>query len=479
MVGGLLLAVWLAPLGRAHEINPSIRLDGAPLLMDVPATIDLSASRTLAPIRHMAEALGYLVDWDAESKTAFVERGGHYIAFEVGSQDAVVDGDTVPMGVAPRMVRGRVLVPLRFFAEMAGAEVLWDETTMSIDLISPTSAMAQPAFGTEGATFGAKAVDMWQSAIAMDSPAMPTVLSADGLVFAPGGHELTALNRENGAVVWRAPLADSSTPVYDPARGMLYVASGSWESTRLYGLEAATGSVVWFAAISGNQYGAPQPVLLGSKVLVNANGSHQGTLMAFDADNGGKLWQAPAKGTGTPAVFGARMFISDDYGGVTAHRTIDGRPLWTYESSKSERDYGQKHLLVDQGRVYVSAGETVTALDEATGRLLWQAGHLNLAGALASDGGQVWVAVRDGLVVLDGATGELLRYPAICGMSPSAPVVSRTHAFITCDGTIYAIDQGHYAVTKVGEGRGPLILDGDRLYHTRNQMLGVLMAMPG
>lgn len=480
VVGGLLLAVWLAPLGRAHEINPSIRLDGAPLMMDVPATIDLSVGRTLAPIRHMAEALGYLVDWDAESKTAFVERDGHYIAFEIGSKDAVVDGETVAMGVAPRMVRGRVLVPLRFFAEMAGANVAWDEATMSIDLTSPTSALARPAFGTEGATFGTKAVDMWRSLVAMDSPTLPTVLVDEGLVFTPGGRELTALNRENGQVVWTVPLADSSTPVYDAARGMLYVASGSWESTRLYGLEAATGNVVWFAAISGNQYGAPQPVLVGSKVLVNANeGGHEGTLIAFDADNGSKLWQAPARGKSTPVAFGARMFVTDEVGGVAAYRTIDGRPLWQYQSSMSDRDAGQKHLLIDQGRVYVSAGQAVTALDEATGRRLWLARDLNSAGALASDGAQVWVTVRDGLTVLDAATGELLRYPAICGMSPSAPVVSKTHAFITCDGTIYAIDQKNFAVSEVGKGRGPLTLDGDRLYYTRSQMLAALMAMPG
>jgi outer membrane protein assembly factor BamB len=480
VVGGLLLAVWLAPLGRAHEINPSIRLDGAPLLMDVPATIDLSAGRTLAPIRHMAEALGYLVDWDAESKTAFVERDGHYIAFEVGAKDAVVDGETVAMGVAPRIVRGRVLVPLRFFAEMAGANVLWDEATMSVDLTSPTSATAQPAFTTEGATFGTKAVAMWDSHIAMDSPTRPTVLTGESLVFAPGGRELTALNRENGQVVWTVPLPDSTAPVYDAARGMLYVGTGSWDSTRLYGLEAATGNIIWFAAIRGNQYGAPQPMLLGSKVLINADeGGHGGTLIAFDADNGSKLWQVSVSGKGAPVAFGARMFITNESGGVSAYRTIDGRPLWHYESSMADRNHGQKHLLVERGRVYVSAGQTVTALDEATGRRLWQARGFYEAGALASDGAQLWVTVRDGLTVLDAATGEIVRYPTICGTTPSAPVVSRTHTFVTCDGTIYAIDQGNFAVTEVGQGRGPLTLDGDRLYFTREQLLSALMAMPG
>ncbi|MDF2629892.1 MAG: copper amine oxidase-like protein [Symbiobacteriaceae bacterium] len=479
VVGGLLLAVWLAPLGRAHEINPSVRLDGAPLLMDVPATIDLTAGRTLAPVRHMAEALGYLVDWDPESKTAFVERDGHYIAFEVGAKEAVVDGETVAMDVAPRLVRGRVLVPLRFFAELAGAGVAWDETTMSIDLISPTSATAGPAFRTEGATFGAKAVEMWQAPVASDSSSgTSATITGEGMVFAPGARELTALNRENGEIVWTAPLAGSSTPVFDPARGMLYVTTGTQEATKLHGLDAATGEVIWFAAIGGNAYRTPQPLLLGSKVVVNTSDSWQNSLVAFDADNGGKLWQVPVKGTGTPVAFGARMFLTNEYGGLEAYRTIDGHPLWSYESGRTEREYGQQYVLVDQGRVYLASGQSVTALDEATGERRWQARGVSAAGGLASDGAQVWVSVRDGLNVLDAATGELVRYPAICSTSPSAPAVSRTHAFVACDGAIYAVDQGNFMVTRVGAGRGPLTLEGDRLYITRDGALAVLMAVP-
>ncbi|HWI66086.1 MAG TPA: hypothetical protein VNT75_30010, partial [Symbiobacteriaceae bacterium] len=76
------------------------------------------------------------------------------------------------------------------------------------------------------------------------------------------------------------------------------------------------------------------------------------------------------------------------------------------------------------------------------------------------------------------------RYPAICRTTPSAPVISRSHAFLTCDGSIFAVSRDSYDAARVGAGRGPLSLDGDRLYYTQgyeynsDRSVGALMALP-
>ncbi|HWI65196.1 MAG TPA: stalk domain-containing protein, partial [Symbiobacteriaceae bacterium] len=464
VLGGLLLAVWLAPLGRAEEINPSVRLDGAPLKMDAPAILDVAAGRTLVPVRFVAEPLGYSIAWDEQTQTVFAERNGRTVEFRIGSRSALVNGMPVTLSVAPRLVKDRALVPLRFFAELADADVSWDEKTRSIDITSPTSRLSypdaswvQPQGGVrrtaynDGATFGSKAIPMWEHPVSLDAwwdPISPVTVG-EGLAFVAGDREaFRALNRENGEAVWSLPISGSSSPVYDAARAAVYVTDAS----KLYALDAATGAERWFAAIASEA----QPLLIGNQVLVNtAQEGNRGTLTSYDADTGSKLWQARVQGAGVPAAFGARLFLADDYGGVYAYRSMDGSPLWSRPGDRKEREYGRTDLMVDHGRVYFAAGQRLIALDEATGKLIWERREMPLQSGMASDGTRLWIAVGDGLNVLDAETGELLRYPAICRTTPSAPVISRSHAFLTCDGSIFAVSRDSYDAARVGAGRGP------------------------
>jgi len=493
-----MLAVWLAPLGLAQEINPSVRLDGAPLKLDAPAILDVAAGRTLVPIRHVAEPLGYTVTWDEATRTVRAERDGHAVEFRIGSREAMVDGEPVALSVAPRQVRNRALVPLRFFAELAGAEVAWDNATQSIDITSPTSAVdsphadwAEPLAGMRrtgynaAASFGSRAVPMWEKQLDGEGYNLPVspVTTGEGLLFVTlNGHNFTALDRETGKVVWDSNIHYGISPVYDTASGLVYVLNGGPEAARLYAMNATDGTPRWFAAVGNTWLRATQPLLMGGKVIVNQGDSDRRTLLAFDAATGSKLWETSVKGAGIPAAYGARLFLADEYGGVHAYRATDGTPLWSHPGDSSEREYGQYNLVVDGGHVYLSIGRRMIALDEKTGDLVWKRDDLAMAGGLAADGSRLWVAVRDGLNVLDAATGEQLHYPAICNSWASAPVLSRSHAFVACDGAIYAINQQDYQVTRVAAGSGPLSLDGDRLYYSMggsyDRTVGALMARP-
>lgn len=48
-----------------------------------------------------------------------------------------IDGWKVESDVAPQLVDGRTLVPLRAIAEHFGAEVQWDQASMSVEIITP------------------------------------------------------------------------------------------------------------------------------------------------------------------------------------------------------------------------------------------------------------------------------------------------------------------------------------------------------
>ena len=81
------------------------------------------------------------VDWDEDTQTATAsgyfkyEDGNHgilEIRLTVNNTTAYVNGIAVELDVPPRIVNGRMLVPLRFIAEAAGRPVEWDASNMRV-----------------------------------------------------------------------------------------------------------------------------------------------------------------------------------------------------------------------------------------------------------------------------------------------------------------------------------------------------------
>lgn len=86
---------------------------------------------------------------------------------------------------------------------------------------------------------------------------------------------------------------------------------------------------------------------------------------------------------------------------------------------------------------------------------------------MAYDGQLLWVPVRHGLAALQPASGETVRSVRLCAAYSgfTTPVIGRTHLFAQCGEKLYAVDRSSFAVTELGPGRGPLALDGSRLYY--------------
>lgn len=89
---------------------------------------------TLVPLRGIFEALGAEVIWNNSTWTIDATKGSTKIWLEIGSKITKVNGKTVNVAAAPRIVDGITLVPLRFISEALGAEVLWDGSTMTINI---------------------------------------------------------------------------------------------------------------------------------------------------------------------------------------------------------------------------------------------------------------------------------------------------------------------------------------------------------
>lgn len=80
---------------------------------------------TMVPLRHFCEALGATVKWDNRTRTVSVKVGDVNIKLTIAKKEAVVNGNNKTLPVAPKIISGRTLVPLRFIAEALGASVNW------------------------------------------------------------------------------------------------------------------------------------------------------------------------------------------------------------------------------------------------------------------------------------------------------------------------------------------------------------------
>lgn len=99
-------------------------------------------SRTMVPLRAVAESLGLTVSWDSAKREAVFTDGTKTICFPIGSSIARTDdGGKVQMDTAAVIVSDRTFAPVRYLAEFFDYQVDWDGKTRTV-LIWPTPAAA-------------------------------------------------------------------------------------------------------------------------------------------------------------------------------------------------------------------------------------------------------------------------------------------------------------------------------------------------
>ena len=87
---------------------------------------------TLVPLRVITEAFGADVVWDDADQGVTLTYGDVVIEIWIGRTDALVNGQTLPLLLAPELTNDTTMVPLRFITENFGAEVSYDEATEAI-----------------------------------------------------------------------------------------------------------------------------------------------------------------------------------------------------------------------------------------------------------------------------------------------------------------------------------------------------------
>lgn len=330
----------------------------APALYETQ-TVTLTATATSA---HGTPVTGRTVAWSTSNPArAAVDAEGKVTAISAGevSITATVEGKTASATV---QVRARPV------ASWAGATE-WGSFQANAGHTGHVEVTADPVVFRE----------LWTRR-PLGGDALTPATEGGGRVFVSSNNgRMAALDARTGTTSWTYDFNNGSmldAPAY--GNGRVYVGTGGHSDTFLYGLDAASGAVV-FRTPFGNQWSHWfAPVVSGGRVF-KAGGGYGG-MYAFDAASGDRRWfQELSQDDGwTPAVDGSRVYAyvsRFEEGELRAYDATTGALLYTIPDPDWARGQISLHptpVVGSRNNVIMTQGDRLVSFDLGTQTIAWQ-----------------------------------------------------------------------------------------------------------
>lgn len=254
----------------------------------------------------------------------------------------------------------------------------------------------------------------------------------DGVAyFGSDDHSVYAVDLAARSQLWsfqaEAPVRGRPTAV----GSRLYVTS---VGSRLYAIDRTSGKQLWSVDVAAES----APAVAGGRAFVGARDG----LVAFDAENGRRLWRLPTNDyvVATPLVRGRDVLAGSRDGQLYAVAAADGREHWRFTTGGKI----SSAVVAAGDTVYVSSEDHyLYAIDADAGRELWREdlGAFPVTSPTAAHGA-VYVGTDDGrLHAIDARQGHSL-WSFTAGDSPSSdPRVFDGVVYFGCaDDHLYAVD---------------------------------------
>jgi len=130
-----------AAMASAREITVKFNGNSIPVSPDVSPYIENGI--TFVPISVLSKMNGLSINWMKDEGTTrlWMDRGGVY-TFKPGTAYGDDWSTHYPLGAPLRLKKGTAMLPLRFIAEMAGANVKWNEKLGQVSIFQKRTAIA-------------------------------------------------------------------------------------------------------------------------------------------------------------------------------------------------------------------------------------------------------------------------------------------------------------------------------------------------
>lgn len=143
----------------------NVLLDMAPVKTPVKPYVEEGI--TMVPLRALGEALGAGIGWDNDARAATYSKDNITLVVRIGEPAVETsDGRVIAMPQTASLLEGNTMVPLRLFSEILGYQVVWDDITRTVHILSPRESMELWGFYT----LGSADYSSWQDAFASKYP---------------------------------------------------------------------------------------------------------------------------------------------------------------------------------------------------------------------------------------------------------------------------------------------------------------------
>lgn len=104
--------------------NISLEMNGNELVSDTAPK--LISGRVLVPVRAILEEMGAFLDWVPATKQVIITKDDTTIEMTIDSEIVTLNGEKYSLDVPACLINSRTYIPVRFIAESFGADVTWD-----------------------------------------------------------------------------------------------------------------------------------------------------------------------------------------------------------------------------------------------------------------------------------------------------------------------------------------------------------------
>jgi len=113
------------------QIKPiTVEYEGKKLSFEVDPALETGS--VLVPFRSVFEAFGLKVDWEPSKQRVSGSNDIVKIDMHIGQKTVTVNNEKVELYIAPKIINGSTMVPLRFVSESMGKLVDWDPATETV-----------------------------------------------------------------------------------------------------------------------------------------------------------------------------------------------------------------------------------------------------------------------------------------------------------------------------------------------------------
>ncbi|WP_138160380.1 copper amine oxidase N-terminal domain-containing protein, partial [Peptoniphilus catoniae] len=112
-----------------NGVQSKIKMDIAPYIKE---------GRTMLPVRYVAEALGFDVDWNESTRTVILKEGSTRVEIPVDTNQIIVNGKVYTSDVKPEIINGRTMLPIANIARALGLQdgkdIIWNSQTNKVTI---------------------------------------------------------------------------------------------------------------------------------------------------------------------------------------------------------------------------------------------------------------------------------------------------------------------------------------------------------